>query len=269
MRRLIPVLLCAVLTQPGLERPAAAARVKPTPAATEKSVPATGDTSRVHIGPAAAGSEAFVAWPAGRDPAPAVVVLHEWWGLDAHIRDIAKRLAGQGYVAVVPDLYRGQLADDPERARALKQGLSDDDAFTLADGAVRWLRAEPRTAKSRVGVVGFCMGGALAERWALRGPGLAAVVMYYGSPVTDPDKLAPLEAPLQGHFGADDPSIPQAQVDSLRAGLAKAGKSVDIHVYPGAGHAFMHDGRDTYRPDAARQAWARTLAFLQEHLKGR
>ncbi len=260
MRGLIPVLLCAALSQPAFEGPAEAAREKSGPAA---------DTSRVHLGPASGGSEAFVAWPAGKDPAPAIIVLHEWWGLDAHMRDMARRLAAQGYVAIVPDLYHGQVAGDPQRAQALKQALVEDDAFALTDAAVRWLHGQPRTEGQRIAVLGFCMGGGLAERYGLRSAGLAAVVMYYGSPVTDPEKLAGLTAPLQGHFGAEDKSITQEQVQALRTGLAKAGKQAEIYVYPGAGHAFMHDGNDTYRPDAARQAWARTLAFLQQNLKGR
>jgi len=261
MRRLIPVLFCAALVGLTGGRPAGPAKARP--------MQAGADTARIHLGPAGAGSDAFVAWPAGRTAAPAVIVLHEWWGLDAHIRDMARRLAGQGYVAIVPDLYHGQVAGDPARARALKSALQDDDAFGLTDEAVRWLRGQPRTARTRHAVLGFCMGGRLAQRYALRAPGLAGVVMFYGTPETDPARLASLAVPLQGHFGADDAGIPLRVVDSLRTGLAKAGKPVEIHLYPGAGHAFMHDGRESFRPDAARQAWARTLAFLQQHLKER
>ena len=92
--------------------------------------------------------------------------------------------------------------------------------------------------------------------------------MFYGTPETDPEKLAPLKAPLQGHFGADDEGITSERVAEFKAALEKAGKAADIYVYPGAGHAFMHEGRASYRPDAAKQAWARTLAFLQKNLKG-
>ncbi|MBI5709287.1 MAG: dienelactone hydrolase family protein [Candidatus Eisenbacteria bacterium] len=150
----------------------------------------------------------------------------------------------------------------------LTRGLDQEEAMGVLDGALGWLRAQPRAAKTRVGVVGFCMGGALAERWALRGGDLAAVVMFYGSPETDPARLAALRAPLQGHFGADDDGIPAKKVEELRGGLAAAGKTAEIFSYPGAGHAFMHEGRDSFRPDQARQAWARTLSFLQKHLKG-
>ena len=112
------------------------------------------------------------------------------------------------------------------------------------------------------------MGGRFSELLALNRPELSAAVMFYGRPETDPAKLAALQAPLQGHFGGEDRGIGPDQVAALKAGLAKAGKAGEIYVYPGAGHAFMHEGRDSYHADAAKQAWARTLQFLQKYLKG-
>lgn len=226
------------------------------------------DTSRVHLGTAETGTDAFVAWPAGAGRAPAVIVIQEWWGLNEQIREVARRLAREGYVAIVPDLYHGRVADDPEMAHTLARGLDDDRALSDLDDALRWLRAQGRTAKGRVGVVGFCMGGRLAELFALHEPGVAAAVMYYGRPVTDPAKLKALKAPLQGHFGAEDHGIPTDSVAALRAALKTAGKKAEIHLYPGAGHAFMNEGRKSYHSDAARQAWARTLEFFRKHLKG-
>lgn len=226
------------------------------------------DTAQVHLGPTPGGTGAFVAWPAGRGPAPAVIVVHEWWGLNEQIRGTARRLAREGYVAIVPDLYHGEVTDDPDRARELAQGLGEGRALADLEAAVAWLRAQPRTAKARIGVLGFCMGGRLAQLMALQSRDLTAAVMYYGRPETDPAKLAPLRVPLQGHFGAEDQGIPPDRVAELRAALEKAGKAVEIYLYAGAGHAFMHEGRPTYRADAARLAWARTLAFLQKHLKG-
>ena len=243
---------------------AAAPARKPASAA----APGPADTSRVHIGSADAGTDAFVAWPAGTKGAPAVIVIHEWWGLNSQIRDIARRLARQGYVAIAPDLYHGKVAEDPETAHTLVRGLDEDRALADLDDAVRWLRAQGRTAKSRLGVVGFCMGGGLAEQFALHEPSVAAAVMYYGRPETHREKLALLKAPLQGHFGAEDQGIPPDTVAVFRAALATAGKIAEIYLYPGAGHAFMHEGRQSYHADAARQAWTRTLAFFQKYLKG-
>lgn len=226
------------------------------------------DTSRVQLGPPETGTAAFVAWPANRAAAPAVIVIHEWWGLNGQIRSIARRLAQEGYVAIVPDLYHGQVAGDPEYAHELSRGLDEDKALGDLDAALGWLRTQSRVDRRRVGVVGFCMGGRLSELMALHSPELAAAVMFYGRPESDADKLATLKVPLQAHFGGEDRGIGADQVAALKAGLAKAGKTGDVYLYAGAGHAFMHEGRSSYHADAARQAWARTLQFFQKYLKG-
>jgi len=259
LRCLLPVSLGAALLL-RLPGPAFAASASAPPA--RDAAPAM-----VHIGPADAGTEAFVAWPAGADAAPAVVMVHEWWGLNPQIKDMARKLARQGYVVIVPDLYHGKVAEDPERAHELMRGLEDTRVQSEFDAARAWLRAQPRCAKGRLGVIGFCVGGGLALRFALRGGDLAAAVMFYGAPETDPDKLAALRAPLMGHFGGDDEGIGADRVDAFRAALQKAGKPAEIYLYRGAGHAFMNDSRPSYQPDAARVAWARTLAFFQKYLK--
>lgn len=226
------------------------------------------DTARIHLGPAEGGTDAFVAWPAGRGEAPAIIVIHEWWGLNAQIRGVARRLAQEGYVAIVPDLYHGRVAGDAEMAHELSRGLDEERALGDLAAAVTWLRGQPRVGRSRIGAVGFCMGGRLSQLYALRGNALSAAVMYYGRPETDAKAISALRIPLQGHFGGDDQGIGPDQIEALRAALAKAGRSSEIYVYPGAGHAFMHEGRPSHRPDAARQAWARMLQFFQKHLKG-
>ncbi len=225
------------------------------------------DTAFVSVGSGENAEGAFVAWPAGKRAVPAVVVVQEWWGLNGQIRDVARRLAQQGYAAIVPDLYHGKVADDPMTAHELVRGLVDTEALGTLKDAVAWLRAQPRTARAKIGAIGFCMGGGLSEQMALQGTGVACAVMFYGAPETDPAKLAPLAVPLQAHFGEQDQGIPVKRVEEFKAALGKAGKSAEVYVYPGAGHAFMHDGAESYRPDAARQAWARTLAFFQKHLK--
>jgi carboxymethylenebutenolidase len=225
------------------------------------------DTTRVHIGPSDAGTEAFVAWPVGKAAAPGVVVVHEWWGLNGQIRTVAWRLAREGYVAIVPDLYHGKVPADAEQAHVIMRGLEEPVALAELDAAVSWLRAQPRLAKKKIGVIGFCMGGGLALKLALRNPEIAGTVTFYGSPVTDPKELANLKAPLQAHFGQLDDGIPPAKVESLRAGLKQAGREGEVFVYAGAGHAFMNETRPSYHADAARQGWARTLAFFQKTLK--
>jgi carboxymethylenebutenolidase len=225
------------------------------------------DTSHVRIGSAAAGTGAFVARPAGKGAAPGIVVIQEWWGLNAQIRDVARRLAREGYVAIVPDLFHGKVATDPEQAHVLTRGLEEDRAYADLEAAVAWLRASPQVADRKIGVIGFCLGGGYAQGLALRDRSLAAAVMFYGSPVTDAKALGALRCPLQAHFGEQDDGIPLEKVEALRAGLEKAGKEGEVFLYAGAGHAFMNDARPSYHRDAARQAWARTLAFLQKQLK--
>ena len=227
----------------------------------------TVDTSRVHLGPAEGGTEAFVAWPAGKAAAPGVVVVHEWWGLNAQIREVAKRLAREGYVAIVPDLYHGKVTSDAEQAHVLLRGLEDPVALSELSAAVTWLKAERRTAKRKVGTVGFCMGGSLAQALALQNAAVSATVMFYGSPVTEARALARLRGPLQAHFGQEDDGIPVAKAEALRAALLAAGKPGEVFVYAGAGHAFMHDTRPSYHADASRLGWARMLGFFQKNLK--
>ena len=243
-------------------------RSAPGRAAASSSKPAAPETSFVHIGSGEQAAGAFVAWPAGAQAAPGIVVVHEWWGLNDQIRAVARRLSSQGYLAIVPDLYHGRVASDPMKAHELMRGLQEPEALGTLEAAVAWVRAQPRAAKSRVGVIGFCMGGGLAQDLALQDPGVAAAVMFYGGPETDPDKLAKLKGALQAHFGVEDEGIPMKRVEEFRAAFQKAGRSAEIFTYPGAGHAFMHEGLPSYRPDAARQAWARTLAFFQKHLRG-
>jgi carboxymethylenebutenolidase len=211
--------------------------------------------------------DAYVALPPGTGRVPAVIIVHEWWGLGEQIKEVARRMAQQGYIAIVPDLYHGKLATTPEEAHELVRGLEDTRVFEELDAAAAWCRAQPRYTANKTGVMGFCVGGGLTLRYALRTPGLAAAVMFYGPPETDPEKLAALKAPLQGHFGALDQGITTDRVDAFRAALKKSGKVADIYSYAGAGHAFMHEGNPSFQIDAARIAWARTLAFLQRYLK--
>lgn len=227
--------------------------------------PSVPDT--VHLTTPDGGTSAFIAKPPGSGPVPGVIVVFEWWGMNDQIRDIARRMAQQGYYTIVPDFYHGKVATTPDEAHELVRGLEDTRVFSEMDAAADWLHGQKRCENARIAVMGFCVGGGITLRYALRTPSLSAAVMYYGAPETDPDKLASLKAPLQGHFGADDQGITPDRVGAFRDALKKAGKDADIYVYSGAGHAFMHDGAPSYRADAAKIAWARTLSFLQKHLK--
>ncbi len=212
----------------------------------------------------------FLAKPtatAGAKQLPALVVIHEWWGLNDNIRDVTRRLAGEGYTALAVDLYGGQAAATPEAARQLAGSVAANPAPAAAalHQAVEFLRAG---GARRVGVIGWCFGGGWSLQTALDPANhVDAAVMYYGQPEKDPARLAHLQAPLLGLFGADDKSIPPAAVHAMEASLKQQNKNVQIHIYDGAGHAFANPSGTGYRPAAASDAWQRTVAFFRQNLQ--
>jgi len=208
------------------------------------------------------------AQPAGGDRArPAIILIHEWWGLNDNIRSIARQLAGEGYTALAVDIYAGQRAETPAAAKTLMTAALADPASMLENlrQAHSYLVAQGAT---RTGTIGWCFGGGLSlEAGLLLGDQLAAVVMYYGRPISDSERLRTLRAPLLGLFGEDDGGIPVAGVRALERALRELGKSAEIRVYSGAGHAFANPSGSRYQAAAAEDAWARTLGFFEKHLQ--
>lgn len=241
-------------------------------------------------------------------PLPSVVVVHEIWGLTDHIRDVARRFAAEGYLALAPDLYTGELRAamtpsnimagmqflrqappevqrdprllrnrlgefTPEQRRALTT-LMDvmspqrRDAFARdLVMALSYLASRPDADTTRVGSVGFCMGGGISGQLATLSPTLRACVIFYGEnpPL---DAVGNIRAPVLGLYGGEDHRITDT-VPALAASMAAAGKTFDHHVYPGAQHAFFNDTRPaTYNPEAAHDAWRRVLDFFHRELKG-
>lgn len=223
------------------------------------------DTALVSLG-GAAPINAYVAYPAVKGKAPAVIVVHEAWGLNGQIRSVARRLAAEGYVAIVPDLYHGRVTDDPEQARAMSRTLASEAVLADLDATMAWLAAQPRVQAGRVAVVGFGMGGTFALEYGIHEPGVRAVVMFYGTPITDAGLLPPLKAPVLAHFAQLDDGIPEDKVNQFRIAMSTAGRSAEVHLYPGAGPAFLNDGLPSFQAESARRAWARTLAFLQKQV---
>jgi carboxymethylenebutenolidase len=207
--------------------------------------------------------------PEGSGPFPAVLVIQEWWGLNDWVKDQARKLAKEGYAALAVDLYRGKVTADPDQAHQLMMGLSPDQAMRDLKAALAFLRARPNVDKDDLGVVGWCMGGRYALALATEDPQLAAVVAYYGAPPTEAEAIARIKAPVLGNFGGEDKGPSPEQVKAFEEAMKKAGKTADIKIYPGAGHAFANENNPWkgYREDAAKDAWARTLAFFGKHLR--
>ena len=210
--------------------------------------------------------QGYLAEPAQATGAPAIVVIQEWWGLNGQIRGVADRLALAGYVALVPDLYRGKLTVEAEEAHHLMSGLDFGDAASQdIRGAVQYLK----TRSTKVGVTGFCMGGALTLLALSNVPELDAGVVWYGCPPLEYIDASKIKVPVQGHFGTQDQFFAIATIDELETKLKSAGVATDFHRYL-AHHAFANEtavgpGRipaTQYDPVWAQQAWDRALRFF-------
>ena len=202
----------------------------------------------------------------GKKDAPAIVVVHEWWGLNDNIRAASEQLAGEGYVALAVDLYGGKVATTPDSATSLMRaagGNVESNRANLA-AAIDYLRSQ---GAKKVGTIGWCFGG----RWSLEaglvgGSKVQAVVMYYGSPITDPAQLQQLKAPLLGLFGSQDSGIPVDSVKAMAAVLDKLGKNETVEFFD-AGHGFANPSGRNYNAAAAESAWKRTTEFYAHYLK--
>lgn len=209
----------------------------------------------------------FLALPDKTGPRPAVIVIHEWWGLNDWVKQETEKLAAEGYVALAVDLYRGKTAADPSEAHELMRALAQDRAVRDLQAAFAYLGTRKEVNHDRIASVGWCMGGGYSLQLAIHQPRLAACVVNYGALPTDPNDLQQIYAPVLGNFGADDKGITPADVDAFKESMQKIGRNVDVKEYPGAGHAFENPNNTTgYRPEAAADAWKRTLAFLHKAL---
>jgi len=211
----------------------------------------------------------YLALPKGAGTHATVIVVQEWWGVNDWVKQQADSLAAHGYVAFAPDLYHGKVAYDEATAHQLMSGLTDEDAMATLRAAADFLRSREDVRAQAIGVIGWCMGGKYAIRLAAADPGIRACVMYYGAPITDETAIRGLQAAVLGNFGEEDQGPTPEQVRAFEAALRKAGKKVDFKIYPGAGHAFanVNNPWGGYRPAPAKDAWARTLDFLNRELK--
>lgn len=201
------------------------------------------------------------------EPLPAVIMIHEWWGLNDNIRAMADRLAGEGYIVFAVDLFGGKVAKNSGEARVLMMEAVEDPESARSNIRAAFDFVSDTAGAPRIGSIGWCFGGGWSLNTAQLFPDdLDASVIYYGQVSSDEDLLRPIGAPILGLFGADDTGIKVDSVLAFRDALERLRKNHDIHVYPGVGHAFANPTGNNYDATAAADAWQKTLKFLDLHL---
>jgi carboxymethylenebutenolidase len=201
---------------------------------------------------------------------PAVVMVHEWWGLNQNIKNMAETLASEGYVVLAADMYGGEVATESSRAGQLAGSVRNNpqEAMANLNSAVAHLSSLSNVDSSRIATLGWCFGGGQTMQHALNTQQpLAATVIYYGTLVTDPQEVSKISWPVLGVFGAEDQSIPVATVDQFKATLDANNITNEVYVYDGVGHAFANPSGDNYAPEETEDAWNKTLSFLERHVK--
>jgi len=222
---------------------------------TSAQVPGTG--TKIDL----AGTRAYLSLPSGPGPFPAIVVIHEWWGLNANIEHWADRLASAGWAALAVDLYGGVVATDADAAMAAMKSADDAKATATITAALDFLAKDPRVRATKRAVIGWCFGGGWSLQTALAHPELDGAIIYYGQLETDPAKLAAIKARVLGVFGTRDKGIPPDKVAAFQAALQQAGVRAEIYSYD-AEHAFANPSNPKYDEAGAAEAWKHVLAFL-------
>jgi len=212
---------------------------------------------------------AYVAVPEGDGPWPGVVVIQEWWGLEEHIKDVARRFAAGGFVAIAPDLYYGEVATEPDEARKLRMALDWDKALTAIQVAIDTLLARADVSPKKVAVTGFCMGGGLTWHAAAKLKHVAVTAPFYGGgPEMTDEEVAQIGGPVLAIFGELDQGVSPEVANSRAAQMDKVGIRHNTIIYPNAQHAFFNDTRAAYNPEAAADAWQRVVDLFRETLQG-
>lgn len=210
---------------------------------------------------------AFVARPEGSGPFPVVIMIHEFYGLNESITGKARGLAEEGYLVVAPDTFRGSTTAWIPRAIYQTITTPPERINQDLDSVYAWLQNQPDAVPDRIGVAGFCYGGRASLGYSLHNPGIAATVVFYGSPVTDPEVLKNLPGPVLGIFGGADNSIPLDEVQAFEKGLQSAGIPHEVKVYDGQPHAFVTSMEAIRAGGVQAEAWTQMLAFLNQNLK--
>jgi len=212
-----------------------------------------------------ADASGVLAEPSGTGKAPSLVLVQEYWGINDHIRSLADRLAKEGFLVVAPDLYHGKVTKDGSEAGKLMTELDTFQAVQEIAGAADYLKEHPR-GNGKVGVIGFCLGGALSFAAACHVEGLSAVVPFYGVPPADKVDYAKVTAPILAHFAKNDEWASVAKAEAIKKQLDARGVPMQLEVYD-AGHAFVNDTRpEAYDEPSAKLAWQRSMDFLKTNL---
>lgn len=211
--------------------------------------------------------QGYMATPPDGGKGPGVVVIQEWWGLVEHIQDVVDRFAREGFVAIAPDLYHGKTTKSPDDAGKMLMELDADRAVREIAAAGEYLLQQSECTSSKYGVVGFCMGGALAQYAATKYPEkVGAVVSFYGGFKQVEPEWERLQGAILLFYGGKDKGVPAEHGRKLEEKLENLGKKTELVVYPDADHAFFNDTRPNYKPEAAADAWRRTLELFRLHL---
>lgn len=240
--------------------PSAAAKMAPTRDVISENMPYAEIGDELVYGYFVAPADMF-------EPLPAVILIHEWWGLNDNIRAMADRLAAEGYIVLAIDLYGGEVAKNSAEARQFMLSVVEDPELANANirGAYEFVSSTAGAPK--VGSIGWCFGGGWSLNTALLFPDdLDATVIYYGQVTDDDEKLGPINSPILGLFAADDTGIKVGTVEAFGAALERLRKDHEILVYPGVGHGFANPTGNNYDEAAASDAWRRTLEFLGRYL---
>lgn len=209
----------------------------------------------------------YISIPEGKEPFPAVILIHEWWGLNDWVKSNSDEFAGNGYVSLAVDLYRGVSTSSPDEARMLSDSLPRERAVRDLISAFNYLRNLKEVSKNSIGSIGWCMGGGYSLKAAINIPELAVCVINYGRPVNENELLKNIKCPVLGIFGERDKNIIPSEVKIFENSLNKTGIQNKIIIYPDAGHAFMNPANiNLYNRSAAEKAWVETYSFLDYYL---
>ena len=226
-------------------------------------------TSNVDLKVNGEGAYAFVAQPDDDAKHPGIVLIQEWWGIEPHVLDLAQKLATEGFVVAVPDLYHGKVATEPDEAQKMVMVMRGnlDKAVGEIVGALDHVKGLSNVEPKKLGLIGFCVGGFLAYTVAAHYADLGAVVPFYGGGYDpSPEEVAKVNAPVMAFYGKKDQSVPQDQIEKIEKLYKDAGKDITVKTYD-AGHAFINPMHGMGDEKSAAEAWPIAIKFLKDHLK--